>query len=126
MSKQHPPWQEQEMQRMQYLKERYQRDQIEELRRREQMAIAPKTRNGGIESWHREGFEVRVLTEVRAEISSMQKSHKNSMNELRSEVRDAKHKVEHINGFYTWLIETYPETVAQYKALMDLQKVGSE
>jgi len=35
-------------------------------------------------------------------------------------------KVMHINGFYTWLIETYPETVAQYKALLNLKRLNEE
>ncbi len=56
----------------------------------------------------------------------MQTNHSSDMHELKSEMPYAKKPVEHINGYYTWLIETYPETVAQYKALMDLQKVGVE
>jgi hypothetical protein len=65
-----------------------------------------------------------VLTEVRSVIDKMEKTHKSEMNELRAEMRHAKRTVEHINGFYTWLMEVYPDTVLQYKALMDLQKIG--
>ena len=99
--------------------------QMEEARYQERIEQVAKQRApSGIESWHRDGFETRVLTEVRSEINEMEKNHKNAMNELRAEVRQAKNKVEHINGFYTWLIETYPDTVLQYKALMDLQKAS--
>jgi hypothetical protein len=98
------------------------REEGERMRKDIEMAIARPQK--GIESWHKEGFEARVLTEVRSVITNMEKTHKSEMNELRAEMRHAKKKIEHINGFYTWLLEVYPETVAQYKALMDLQKVG--
>ena len=98
------------------------REEGERMRKDIEMAIARPQK--GIESWHKEGFEARVLTEVRSAIDKMEKDHKTSMADLRAEMRHAKQKVEYINGFYTWLLEVYPETVAQYKALMDLQKVG--
>jgi hypothetical protein len=101
--------------------------QMEEARYQERIEQVAKQRApSGIESWHQQGFEARVLTEVRSVIDKMEKNHRNAMDELRSEVRHAKNKIEHINGFYTWLIETYPETVAQYKALMDLQKASEQ
>ncbi len=101
--------------------------QLEEIRYQERMEQVAKQRApSGIADWHNQGFETRVLSEVRSTIDKMEKMHKVEMAELRSEVRQAKNKVEHINGFYTWLIETYPETVAQYKALMDLQKATME
>jgi len=101
--------------------------QMEEARYQERIEQVAKQRApSGIDSWHQQGFEARVLQEVRSEIASMQKNHRSDMNELKSEMRHAKKQVEHINGFYTWLIETYPETVAQYKALMDLQKASEQ
>lgn len=113
MSEQEYQWR---MQKIRYMEE------MEHAKRIEQ--VAKQRAPSGIENWHRDGFEARVLSEVRNHINEMEKNHRNAMNELRSEVRHAKNKVEHINGFYTWLIETYPETVAQYKALMDLQKAS--
>lgn len=99
-------------------------EEMEHARRVEQ--VAKQRAPSGIADWHNQGFETRVLTEMRSAIDIMEKNHKSAMNELKSEMRHTAKKVEHINGFYTWLIETYPETVAQYKALMDLQKVGVE
>ena len=101
--------------------------QMEEARYQERIEQVAKQRApSGIADWHNQGFETRVLSEVRSAIDRMEKDHRNAMNELKSEMRHANRKVEHINGFYTWLIETYPETVAQYKALMDLQKVSEQ
>jgi hypothetical protein len=115
MSEQEYQWR---MQKIRYMEE------MEHARRVEQ--VAKQRAPSGIDSWHQQGFESRVLSEVRSAIENMEKTHKSAMNELRSEVRHAKNRVEHINGFYTWLIETYPETVAQYKALMDLQEASEQ
>ena len=84
----------------------------------------------GIGSWHREGFENQVIKEVRMLLDKQTKEHDDDMNTLAgridSELRVLRRKVDATNGFYTWLIEVYPETVAQYKALMDLQKLGEK
>ena len=94
---------------------------IEEMRRREaEMAKANMPR--GIGDWANDGFESRIARQVQDMMREQEKHFKSTMNELRSEMRHTKQRVDHINGFYTWLIETYPETVAQYKALMDLQR----
>lgn len=76
----------------------------------------------GIGDWVNEGFESRITREVRDMMREQERHFKSTMSDLRSEMRMTKQRVDHINGFYTWLIETCPETVAQYKALMDLQR----
>jgi len=100
------------------------REEGERMRKEIEMAIARPQQPRGIESWHKDGFEARVLQEVKQALVERDKQHKSEMNELRAEMRHAKRTVEHINGFYTWLMEVYPDTVLQYKALMDLQKIG--
>jgi hypothetical protein len=80
--------------------------------------------SSGIEDWARDGFESKIVREVKQALAEAGAQHKADMNDLRSEMRHAKKKIEHINGFYTWLLEVYPETYVQYKSLMDLQKVG--
>jgi len=84
----------------------------------------------GIESWHRSGFEEGLIREVRMLLDKMEHQHRNDMDSIAarvdSEMRALRRKVDTTNGFYTWLIEVYPETVAQYKALMDLQKLGEK
>ena len=80
----------------------------------------------GIGDWANDGFESRIARQVQDMMREQEKHFKSTMSELRSEMRHTKQRVDHINGFYTWLIETYPETVAQYKALMDLQRATEE
>ena len=82
--------------------------------------------HSGIEGWQREGFESRVIKEVKDHLDIQRKQHIQEMRELKSEMRHLTKRLEHINGFYVWLIDTYPETVAQYKALIDLQKVADD
>jgi hypothetical protein len=84
----------------------------------------------GIGSWQREGFEHYVIKEVRDMLDSQRREYRQDMESVMGQVHKemaALHrKVDAVNGFYTWLIEVYPETVAQYKALMDLQKLGEK
>jgi hypothetical protein len=87
----------------------------------------------GIGSWQREGFEHYVIKEVRDMLDSQRREYRQDMESVGSrmgqvhkEMAALHRKVDAVNGFYTWLIEVYPETVAQYKALMDLQKLGEK
>lgn len=90
------------------------------------MAIARTTpRSGGIEDWANQGFEYKVVQEVKKALAEADAKHMAQMKELQSEARHVKKTVERINGFYTWLMEVYPETYVQYKSLMDLQKASS-
>ena len=82
--------------------------------------------HSGIEGWQRDGFESRIIKEIKYHLEDHEKRHKEEMRDLRSEMRHLSKRLEHINGFYVWLIDTYPETVAQYKALIDLQKVADD
>jgi len=86
--------------------------------------------NRGIDSWHRSGFEEGLIREVRSLLDYERKETHykldGMMNRVDVEMAELHRKVNAVNGFYTWLIEVYPETVAQYKALMDLQKLGEK
>jgi hypothetical protein len=78
----------------------------------------------GIEDWARDGFESKIVQEVKKALAEQAAEHKSQMRDLESQVRQIRQHVNHINGFYTWLMEVYPDTYVQYKSLMDLQKVG--
>lgn len=82
---------------------------------------------GGIESWHAKGAEHYLVQQLEQRLAKMQENHNREMSNLANQVLSMNNAVEarvqHINGFYTWLIETYPETVAQYKALLDLKRL---
>jgi hypothetical protein len=81
----------------------------------------------GIESWHAKGTEHYLAQQLEVRIQKMETAHKREMLNLANQVLSMNNAIEarvmHINGFYTWLIETYPETVAQYKALLDLKRL---
>jgi len=81
----------------------------------------------GIESWHARGTEHYLAQQLEARLQKMDAAHKRDMTNLANQLISMNNAIEarvaHINGFYTWLIETYPETVAQYKALLDLKRL---
>jgi hypothetical protein len=81
----------------------------------------------GIESWHARGAEHYLVQQLEERLAKMDAVHKQEMRNLANQVISMNSAIEarvmHINGFYTWLIETYPETVAQYKALLNLKQL---
>jgi hypothetical protein len=81
----------------------------------------------GIESWHARGAEHHLVQQLEGRLRMMEQEHKRDMTNLANQVISMNNAMEarvaHINGFYTWLIETYPETVAQYKALLNLKRL---
>ena len=80
----------------------------------------------GIETWHAIGAEHHLVQQLDARLKKMDETYKRDMTNLANQVISMNNAIEarvmHINGFYTWLIETYPETVAQYKALQNLKR----
>lgn len=40
---------------------------------------------------------------------------------MQNDIRELRVNIEHISGFYRWVIHAYPETLVQYKALKDLE-----
>ena len=78
----------------------------------------------GIEDWANQGFEHKIVQEVKKALAEADERHEMEIGELKSDMRQLKKNVQHINGFYTWLLQVYPDTYVQYKSLMDLQKVG--
>ena len=81
----------------------------------------------GIETWHARGAEHHLVQQLEDRLAKMQATHNEEMRNLANQVISMNNlteaRVMHINGFYTWLIETYPETVAQYKALLNLKQL---
>jgi hypothetical protein len=84
-------------------------------------------RGQGIETWHARGAEHHLVQQLEDRLAKMDVVHKQEMRNLVNQVISMNNAIEarvmHINGFYTWLIETYPETVAQYKALLNLKQL---
>lgn len=44
---------------------------------------------------------------------------------VQGDIREMRNEMIKLRGFYEWMIHAYPETIAQYKALMDLQRAAS-
>jgi hypothetical protein len=98
---------------------------MEELKRKE-IHMASTVPNRGIQDWANDGFEQRLLFKVKDTLNEQQEKHRHEMKGLQSMMHDLVKRVDHINGFYTWLMEVYPDTYVQYKALIDIQKLSIE
>lgn len=40
---------------------------------------------------------------------------------IQDDIRGLRQELERVTAFYNWMIHAYPETIAQYKALKDLE-----
>lgn len=47
------------------------------------------------------------------------------MRNLQMDISQMRNEMAKLRGFYEWMIHAYPETIAQYKALMDLQRASN-
>lgn len=45
---------------------------------------------------------------------------------IQGDISEMRNEMIRLRGFYEWMIHAYPETIAQYKALMDLQRASNE
>ena len=45
---------------------------------------------------------------------------------MQNDIRELRVNIEHISGFYRWVIHAYPETLVQYKALKDLEAASRQ
>lgn len=44
---------------------------------------------------------------------------------VQGDIQKMRNEMIMLRGFYEWMIHAYPETITQYKALMDLQRASS-
>lgn len=45
---------------------------------------------------------------------------------IQGDINELRHEMVRLRGFYEWMIHAYPETITQYKALMDLQRASNQ
>jgi len=66
-----------------------------------------------------------TISDYRGQYSMPQDNTSTILRNLQASVRGLHDEVNRLKGFYEWMIHAYPETIAQYKALMDLQRASS-
>ena len=70
-------------------------------------------------TWIVENYQYDSRMQDSSQASTILRNIQRDINEMRREM-------EKLRGFYGWMIHAYPETIAQYKALMDLQRASNE
>ena len=66
-----------------------------------------------------------TISDYRGQYSMPQDNTSTILRNLQASVRGLHDEVNRLKGFYEWMIHAYPETIAQYKALMDLQRASN-
>lgn len=66
-----------------------------------------------------------TMTDYRGQYNMPQDNTSTILRNVQASVRGLHDEVNRLKGFYEWMIHAYPETIAQYKALMDLQRASN-
>ena len=66
-----------------------------------------------------------TISDYRGQYSMPKDDTSTILRNVQASVRGLHDEVIRLKGFYEWMIHAYPETIAQYKALMDLQRASS-
>lgn len=67
-------------------------------------------------------WETNPYTSPEAMVQYFQKQ----IRELHDGMSELTQEMMHLKGFYGWLIHAYPDTIAQYKAIQELQRASNE
>ncbi len=67
-------------------------------------------------------WETNPYTSPEAFVQYVQKQ----LNETRDQIDELTNELMHLKGFYGWLMHAYPDTIAQYKAIQELQLAARE
>jgi hypothetical protein len=67
-------------------------------------------------------WETNPYTSPEAMVQYFQKQ----VRELHDGMHELAREMTHLKGFYGWMIHAYPDTIAQYKAIQELQRASNE
>ena len=106
-----------ELQQMQHQMEMQQ--QIEMQNMKMQYQAGPQARPGSLTGSIYTG-SIGSINQAQG-LSSASDSGSTILRNMQDDIRELRVNIEHISGFYKWVIHAYPETLVQYKALKDLE-----
>jgi hypothetical protein len=66
-----------------------------------------------------------VWSDPRGQYNMPQDNTSTILRNVQGDIQKMRNEMIMLRGFYEWMIHAYPETIAQYKALMDLQRAAS-
>ena len=70
-------------------------------------------------TWIVENYQYDPQMQASSQASTILRNIQGDINQMRRDI-------DNLRGFYGWMIHAYPEIIAQYKALMDLQRASNE
>ena len=108
-----------QMQAMQHQMDMQQ--QIEMQKMKMQYHAGPQTPPGLLTGSIHTGSIGSINQAQMAQGTSVSDSGSTILRNMQDDIRGLRVNIEHISGFYKWIIHAYPETLVQYKALKDLE-----
>lgn len=66
-----------------------------------------------------------TTADYRGQYTMSQDNTSTILRNVQGDIQKMRNEMIMLRGFYEWMIHAYPETIAQYKALMDLQRASS-
>ncbi len=105
-------------------KQQYEAD-MQQLKAQQEMEVRMLQRQAQLQAATITTNTTGTVSDYRGQYSMPQDNTSTILRNLQANMRQLHDEVNRLKGFYEWMIHAYPETVAQYKALMDLQRASS-
>jgi uncharacterized protein YlxW (UPF0749 family) len=105
-------------------KQQYEAD-MQQLKAQQEMEVRMLQRQAQLQAATIVTNTIGTASDYRGQYSMPQDNTSTILRNLQANVRQLHDEVNRLTGFYEWMIHAYPETIAQYKALMDLQRASS-
>ena len=105
-------------------KQQYEAD-MQQLKAQQEMEVRMLQRQAQLQAATITTNTTGTISDYRGQYSMPQDNTSTILRNLQASVRGLHDEVNRLTGFYEWMIHAYPETIAQYKALMDLQRASS-
>jgi 1-aminocyclopropane-1-carboxylate deaminase/D-cysteine desulfhydrase-like pyridoxal-dependent ACC family enzyme len=105
-------------------KQQYEAD-MQQLKAQQEMEIRMLQRQAQLQAATIATNTIGTASDYRGQYSIPQDNTSTILRNVQASVRGLHDEVNRLKGFYEWMIHAYPETIAQYKALMDLQRASN-
>ena len=105
-------------------KRRYEAD-MQQLRAQQEMEVRMLQRQAQIQAATINTNTIGTVSDYRGQYNMPKEDTSTILRNVQANMRQLHDEVNRLKGFYEWMIHAYPETIAQYKALMDLQRASN-
>lgn len=105
-------------------KQQYEAD-MQQLKAQQEMEVRMLQRQAQLQAATINTNTTGTVSDYRGQYNMPKDDTSTILRNVQANMRQLHDEVNRLKGFYEWMIHAYPETIAQYKALMDLQRASS-